>query len=490
MKPRLAAPALLVIAFSGCAGVDRKTPEIPVEIASKWTAQDDAASTISVLPTTSEAFVEDLALPGLAALIEEGLSHNHDLRAAAARLAAAASDARIAGAARYPEIAASLGGGRRREIYIGLPVPGSDTDILRSESTSLNLGLDIRWEVDLWGRIRKGALAAGADAEAAEWDYRSARLSLAAAIARAWAQAVSAKRLLQMSLETHANLTKSVRWTEARYEGGLLGPLDVRLARADLASSEADLKTRSQLVAASRRQLEKLLGRYPAARIDTSDELPPLPRAIPAGLPVQLLARRPDVRAARERAVAASARFAAATADRWPRLSLTGRGGTTSIELADLLRGDFLVWNLAANLTQPIFDGKRLASLADRARAEEERFIAEYAQTVLDALAEVETALDTAKWLSEREDALRRLLADSEAAETLTRRRYYAGTGDVLTMLASERRAATARSRFTEHQLAAWENRIDLHLALAGDLGSGEHSPGTADSHALEAGPR
>jgi len=211
-----------------------------------------------------------------------------------------------------------------------------------------------------------------------------------------------------------------------------------------------------------------LAGRYPAALIQTSGDLPPLPPPVPAGLPAELVGRRPDLAAARERLLAADARLASARAALYPRLSLTASGGRSSGELGDLLDGEFAVWNLVGNLSQPLFQGGRLRAGVDLASAGREGAVAAYAQTLLQAYAEVESALDAETYLQTQEQALCSAADEALAARRLAEERYARGLTDMVTLLTAQNSAFESESRWLATRRQQLEARLDLHLALGG----------------------
>ena len=232
------------------------------------------------------------------------------------------------------------------------------------------------------------------------------------------------------------------------------------------------------------RQLEILLGRYPAAQLVLPAGLPELDGPVAAGLPSEVLTRRPDLAAAERRVAAAGARVAEARAALYPQLRLTGSAGTSSDQVADLLDGDFSVWSFAGSLLQPLFQGGRLRAGVDLAAAGADEALAAYASAVLRALGEVETALAAEKGLAEQETALAAAALQAEAARRLAEERYETGLGEYLVVLESQRGALDTASRRLEVQRRRLVARVDLYLALGGDLppaesGSGDPTPET-----------
>ena len=422
--------------------------------------------------TVSTTWWQELGDPTLDALVEEAFAHNHDLEAAAARVAAAEAEARIAGADLYPSLGASASASRERNVYTGLPIPseqgGATDEPLSSTSNRFGVSLDISWEIDLWGRLRSSAAAATAELAAARIEYAGTRLSLAAQTAKVYFALVEAREQLALAEETVTSYRVTAEQVQARYERGTRSPLDLRLALTQVAAAEARVTARRSAFERTKRQLEVLLGRYPGAELAAAGSLDHQAPAVPAGLPAELLGRRPDLAAAERRLYAADKRVRAARAALLPRVGLTGSAGQVSEEIADLLDGSFGVWSLAANLTQPIFEGGRLRAGVDLAAARAAGVQAEYAALALRAFAEVETALADEDLLVRLVVALAEAAEQSTAAESLADQRYLGGLESYVTVLAAKRSSLDARSALIDAKRQRLETRIDLYLALGG----------------------
>lgn len=474
MKPLL--PLFASLLLLSCASAPRvQHPQIDLQAPPSWTAGPASTGAIEI------SWWSGFALSRLDELIAEALEHNYDLQAAATRLQLAQAQARIAGAPLQPQVTTTASSSRRKQNFIGLPIPGGGAASSTSDNFGVNLNLS--WELDLWGRLRAGQAAALADLQAAEADLAGARLSLAAQTARAFFAAVEAGRQVELARATVANYHISTEQIYSRYQRGLRSSLDLRLGRANLASAEALLQGRQQQLDRTLRQLELLLGRYPSAGLKLPDRLPSLPEEIPAGLPAQLVSRRPDLAAAERRLAAADKRLAEARSSLYPRIGLTASGGRSSEELGDLLDGDFGVWSLLANITQPLLQGGRLRAGVDMARAGEERALATYAGSVLRAYAEVESALAAERFLTAQETALQTATQEALAARQLAEERYAKGLSDLITMLEAQRRAFDAESRLLAVRRQRIDARIDLHLALGGGFSASDTSTDSSDDY-------
>ncbi len=426
-------------------------------------------------------------------MVAEALDHNYDLRAAAASVDAAVAQARIAGADLKPQVGAGFDAGRRQQVFVGLPIPGSG-GVLKSTSSAYGASLNVSWEADLWGRLRAGRAAAVSGARAAKADYAAARLSLAGQVAKAWFTVVEAEHQVALARDTAGSRRTTAERIAARYRRGVAPSLDLRLARSNLAVAESILEQRRRQLDGAGRQLQILLGRYPHGRegeptpgdagSPSPPRLPEVPPDIPAGLPSELVARRPDLQAAERRIEASGWQVREARRALYPRITLTASGGSSADSLGNLLDGDFSVWNLAGSLLQPIFQGGRLRAAVDFVEAGRDRALALYAQSVLRAFAEVESALAAERLLAAEEAAQAIAAEESNAAVGLAENRYAAGVGDYLIILESQRQTFLTESRLLTLRAQRLSQRVDLHLALGGDFGTNhEHPEITEETH-------
>ncbi|MGY8654651.1 MAG: efflux transporter outer membrane subunit [Verrucomicrobiia bacterium] len=413
---------------------------------------------------STAGWLADFSDPALARLVAEAQQNNPDLRATAARMNAAMASARSARSGLFPTASGRFGATRnKRSTAAGFSLANPVSD-------DLGFNASAAWELDLWGKIQNRSKAATADFEAATADYQAARLSLAANTASAWFNAVEAELQVRLAEQTHRSFQTNLTVIEKGFDRGVSNALDVRLTRANVATARASLKQREQQHDAAVRTLEALLGRYPARLMGTTAALPRIDRAVPAGLPSDLLKRRPDILAAERRLAAADERFKAARKDLFPTISLSANGGTSTSELRDVLDPDSNVWGFAANLTQPIFQGGRLRANLKASEANTEVALANYTQTALTAFNEVETALAAGGFLRDREAALRESAAESAKAEELAWSEYQRGLVDIITVLESQRRAFSARSLQIQISNQRLQNRLTLYLSLGGDF--------------------
>ena len=396
--------------------------------------------------------------PEMERLVAEVIDRNLDFRVAAARLRVAKEGTILGRAARLPWITASGSGSH------------SESRVKYSQ-----LSLNASWEIDLWSRLANLHQATTEDYEAELADYRGARLSLAANTARAWCNLIAAIQQVELARQTRDSFQRNYRITERNYKAGdpTSSSLDVNFGRNQVASAERALISRELARDEAKRSLELLLGRYPATSIEGREELPTLGRAVPAGLPSELLMRRPDLAAAAADVRASAERASAASKGLLPSINLSAGGSTTtpSLELLDLIRDPTAIaWNVAASITAPIYRGDAIRAQARQALALNDAAIATFSGIALRAFREVESALATEHSLAAQERFLETELQQANLAETQAYRDYSQGIVGILSVLEAQRRASNARSSMISLRNGRIQNRIDLHLALGGDF--------------------
>lgn len=455
----------LALAPGGCAAPPpAEEPGLGVKLPSGWTAPGDVDDGA---PSRDPGWWHTFGDDGLDSVVGECLRNNHDLRIAAVRVDRAEAQAAISGADTLPALSLQADGAKSQRNFIGFPIPGMQ-GIPRNRFSNYGAALNLSWEIDIWGRLRAGQSAALADREAAMADFHGARLSLVGQTCKAWFAALEAARQAELAGATVSNYRSSEKQVRERYERGLRSALDLRLARANLATADDNLEAARARKDGAVRQLELLLGRYPAASLEAASAMPRLPEKVPAGLPSELLARRPDIQAAQRRLGGQRARLRQARMSLLPRISLSGSTGTSSNELRDLVHRDFSVWSLAANVLQPVFQGGRLLAGIDLADSNLREALEIYVKSALRAFGEVETALALESFLARREEALSRAVEQSQSARQLAEDRYARGLDGIITLLSAQRDAFRSESRLLQVQRLRLDARVDLHLALGG----------------------
>ncbi len=479
MTLRAAAALATLLLLAGCAvGPDYQRPDLQTPVPEQWSSPTLA----QVLPDSSAGpnwrWWESFGDQALNALVDEALLHNNDLAAAAGRVLEAGAQLGGAKSQQWPSIEVGGSASRNRrsttQTFMGME------RIYENYSASATLS----YEVDLWGRLSRGKEAAVATLRASQQDRRAVAQALIAGVVSTWLQIQELEHQLALNGSTVASYQRTLDTVEERYQRGLVTALDLHLARQNLAAIKAQNPALRQNLAAARRSLEILAGRYPAGTVLAEQQfardvasLPP----VPAGLPAQLLERRPDVVAAEQRLHAAVAGIGNAKANLYPRISLTGSGGSTSPELSDLFTDPTNIWSLAGNLFMPLINRGATKAQVAAARARADQAVAAFRGTVLQAFAEVENALDQDRYQQEQENLLLESVEQARRSVDTAESRYRKGLENILTALESQRRLYTAESSLLTTQRQRRLARVNLIKALGGPWDTLQ--PGTPPSN-------
>lgn len=452
--------ASLLALLPACGSLDFPSPQ---EDASIRTPASWQASGKGSEGRISTAWLDEFPDQRLHETVDRALERNQDLAATAARMREA-EYTRIAGRSRL------------------LPRAGLTTSASFSESrngpaqaaSSERYGLTVAaaWEVDLWRRLRDLTQADDADTVAVRAAYRGARLSLAASTAKSWCNLIAAEQQLELAQVTLESFQSNLRISERNYKGTGDGALDVQFGRTNVASARRSLESSRLQRDDAARALEVLTGSYPSGRASAGSDLPELRGSIPAGIPSDLLDRRPDLEIARARIYASAKRADAARKELLPRVDLTTSAGTPGTRFTNLLDPQWLATSIAANIIQNVYSGGQLSNQARAALERNQALVHDYTQSALIAFREVESALGADSSLAEQEVFLLQEVEQAALAEKQANRNYSEGIegSNILDVLEAQRRANNARSGLIRLRNERLQNRIDLHLALGGDF--------------------
>ena len=361
----LGAVILLAVSLAGCAvGPDYARPEVVKPEGFRF-QQADARELANV------AWWKQFNDPVLDGLIDEALTNNYDLQIAAARVEEFAGRFATTRAQGFPQIGYGASASRDR---LSTQPPG-----IPNPQTTYQAFLNASWEIDFWGRIRRLSEAAQADLLATEEARRSVVLTLVSAVAIGYITLRDLDKQLEISRRTVKTREDAVTLFDLRFKGGVVSQVEVAQVVSEFEAAAAVVPATERAIAQSENALAVLIGRNPGPipRGRTVDELT-LP-GVPAGLPSDLLERRPDIRQAEQNLIAANARIGAARALYYPTISLTGLLGTASTELGDLFSGPARVWSFAGSLTGPIFTGGAIRGTVEQAEAQQRQLLATYA---------------------------------------------------------------------------------------------------------------
>jgi NodT family efflux transporter outer membrane factor (OMF) lipoprotein len=427
--------------------------------------------------------------PELTALVADAIERNPDLKAAAARVEASRAAVRIAASSLYPRIAMKGLGerqGQRLSGDLGRSINPPDfggTGVENSGGAGLDTSVDetsqrwvygiaagAAWEADVWGRIRSKKAASKAESEALEADYEFARQSLAAAVARAYFTTIEAAQQEANAQETLDIYQEYSKLTDIQKQHGFASDFDVSQIRSRTASAEDALYTAQAVRAQTIRAIEVVTSHYPAGRFDVRRSFPGQPRAVPAGVPAQILERRPDLIASERRFAAAFHRVNEARTARLPRFVLSAASGLGTADLDSVGSLNALLWTFAGGITQPIFFGGELQAAQDLRSAEQKAAAASYVGHALRAFEDVENALANDYYLRKREGALADAVSSSAESVKFGRQQLEQGQVDMFTVLRLTGENLAAKVQLTQIRASRLRERINLYLALGGDF--------------------
>ena len=455
LRRRLLATGLAITLAVGCAvkappdAAAIKAQSIPaVQLPVEWPVTGHLGAVV-------DGWIVSFNDEPLAAAVNEAITHNADLRVAATRVEQALLNAKLAGAKLWPSVDVLARGGGK----------------LSGDGSGIQGGvLSATWELDLWARVRSGRAASAAQAASAAADFAYARESIAALVAKTWFLATELGLQVEAARDTIRANEELVRLAGDRARIGVGNEAEVYAARATVGTYRDALRElelgRTQAI----RALEILLGRYPAAAAVVSPQLPRYPGAVPAGLPSELLERRPDVIAAERRVAAAFHRIQEAKAARLPKISLTTGVSAISSDLFVLKDHSNPVWNVGANLLAPIFSGGALKTQVEIRTAEQKQAIAEYAVVGLRAFGEVENALAAEIAARDRENILAEAFSDNQQALTMAQTQFRIGSNDLRFVEQRQMALTGSRSALIRMQAEQRIQRVNLHLALGGSF--------------------
>lgn len=464
--PALFTTAVLTLALGACAvGPNHVRPAVAVP--ERFVEAPPAIDADAPLPAVDAAFWRDFGDPQLDALVERTLAANHDLRIALAQYDRANALLRGAKFDRLPTITGSASASDSRSSADQLPgVSRRDRDV-ESYAASANAA----WELDVFGRIRRGVEAGRADAAAGAADLAAAQVAIVGEVARTYFELRGLQARLCVARENADTQRETLRLVEARFRAGADSAFDTARARAQQASTASRIPALEAQIAVAMHRLAVLSGQAPDAlvgELSTPKALPSLPDRIDAGTPGDLLRRRPDIAAAEARLHAATARVGVATADLFPRFTLGGLIGSQAIDGDALFRRDSETRLVSFGIDWSFLDVGRVRARIAAADADASGALAGYERTVLLALEDTENALVRHARAREEDALLAQAAEDGTAAAALARTRYRAGATGLLELLDAERTRLQAQDAFADARTRTATSAVALYKALAG----------------------
>ena len=454
-KPLLV--TLLALLASGCmVGPDYVRPPVDTPTAWRLSEQDarDLANTV---------WWEQLGDPVLNDLVATALHENKDLMIAAARVEEFAGNYGFVRSGLFPQVGAGYEVRRQRDISaVVVGAGGGET------YNSYDAVLNASWEIDIWGRIRRQTEAARAQLLASEEGRRGVILSLVGSVASAYINLRDLDRQLEIARATAKIRGESYEIFKLRFEGGIISVLELSQNRSQYEEALATIPPLEKAIAQQENGLSVLLGRNPGPipRGKDIDHLT-LP-AIPAGLPSDLLERRPDIRRTEQNLIAANALIGAARAAYFPTISLTGLFGYASTSLSRLFDSQSKVWSYGAPITMPIFTAGAIAGQVQVAEAAQQEALFAYQKAIQEAFREVNDALVSQDRTREQLKAQRRQVEALRQYAATARLRYDNGYTSYIEVLDAERSLFNVQLQYTQTQQVEFQSMINLYLAMGG----------------------
>jgi multidrug efflux system outer membrane protein len=460
-------PLALALAIAGCTlGPDYRRPDVPVPAGFR---EIPAAESASLADTAWWDVFDD---PVLQDLIGVALAQNRDLKIAAERVEEARARYGFTRSYLWPSITAGVNAGRLKTSEGSLMhTPDSDlTGVDRdSERDIFTASADLSWEIDLFGRIRRTSEAELELLLGTEEARRGVVLTLVADVAQTYFELGDFDRRLAVARRTVDSRREYAQLARDRFEGGITPEIDSRQAEAELHRIESIVADLTRAVALKENQLSVLLGRNPGEVLrgrPVAEQR--LPEQVPAGLPSDLLERRPDVKEAEHTLAATTANIGAAKALLFPRIALTGSYGVASTDFDELFESESKSWNVIGNVLQPIFEGGRNRRRVEITESQQRQALYAYENTVMNAFRDTEDALVTYRTAGEQRTAQSSRVTAERKVLDLAETRYRGGVAAYLEVLDAQRSLFDAELDEAQTIGAHLSALVDLYRALGG----------------------
>lgn len=398
----------------------------------------------------------------LQSLIRVALKQNYDVRVAATRVLQAQAQIVIARSNEFPNV--SAGPGITGTRFPGIPGVFSGYSYAADE-----LSVSGTWNIDFWGRYRRATEAARAQLLAAEWAQRAVVSSLVENVATAYFQLREYDLELEIAKRTLAARQQSEKLTQTLEEGGATSLVDVRQAQQLVEQAAESIPQTEQAIAQEENQISVLAGQNPGdvpRGLSITDQ--PLPPAVPAGLPSQILERRPDIREAEQNLVAANANIGVARAQLFPQISLTGNGGLESIGLGNLFTWGNRMWNWTVSLTQPVFNAGALRAGVRQAEAQQQQLLLTYEESIETAFRDISNSLVAYRKYREYYEHQQALTTAAREAANLSEVRYRGGVTSYLEVLTDQTTYFSAELNLARARLNEQLGLVQVYNALGG----------------------
>jgi len=457
---------LWTLIMAGCAvGPDYHEPS--VDLPARWSEAPAASEHAAGTPSRWWTVFED---PELDSLVDRAIRANLDLQRAEARVRESRANRTVSAAPLWPQLTA--GGEYTRSLQSENASSGGSFGGQSPDPTNLyQANFDATWEIDVFGGTRRSVEAASADLEASIYDRGDVLLTLLGDVARNYIELRGFQRQLELARQNLDAQSETLELTRARYQGGLATDLDVAQAEAQVETTASDIPTLEISSAQAVHRLGVLLGEAPgtlATELSESRPIPAAPSALPAGLPSDLLRRRPDVRRSERQLAAATAQIGVATADLYPKFSLVGSAGLESISASDFFTAGSKLWSFGPTITWPIFQGGRIVATIEVRDAQEQQALLTYRQTILVALEDVENAIVEFTREHDRRETLAEAARSNQRAVDYATSLYSRGLTNFLNVLDAQRNLYQTQNDLAQSEATVSTDLVALNKALGG----------------------
>lgn len=456
--PAIALTSLLFLA--GCeVGPNYSRPPVPT--APSYRGPDGVAT------SSDRSFADDkwstvFQDPALQELVNTAIKQNYDLRVAATRVLQAQEQITITRSNQFPNVGVGPG-------VTGVRQPGIPNVFPAYSYLADALNVSVSWNADFWGRYRRATEASRASYLATEWGRRAVLSTVVENVITSYFQLREYDLELDIARRTLASRQQSLRLTQTLEEGGATSLVDVRQAQQLVEEAAASIPQSEQAIQQTEDQISLLLGETPQAiKRGAPITNQPLPETVPAGLPSQLLERRPDIQQAEQNLVTANAEIGVARAQLFPQVPLTATAGVESIGLGNIFAWGARSWNWSAQLSQPIFNAGALRANVRYSQAQQQQYLVTYQQTIQTAFREVADSLIAYTKLRDYRQHEEKLTEYSKSASDLAHMRYQGGATSYLEVLTAETNYFSAELALARAQLSERLSLVQLYNALGG----------------------
>ena len=464
MKPLSIKPSLSLLTvcllLSAC-GSPAQRPDSGIQPPAAWQSPHTAVAAYD-----NQQWWNRFGSPQLGRLIEQARLGSYDLAAAIARVRQARADTVIAGGSQLPEVKAAVNANREK-LLRGDGYSQLDADDSNKAVDYFDASLTASYEIDFWGGQRASRDSAQLGLKASEFDQATVELTLLSGVANGYAQALSLQEQSRIAELNLANAQSVLKLVQTRFDSGSATALELAQQKSLVAAQQRQLPLAQQQAQDARISLALLLGRPVQALSLDQEHFDQLTwPAINAGVPSQLLSRRPDIARAEAQLAAAQADVSIARAAMLPTVTLSAEIGSGSDSASDILRSPF--YNLSAGLLAPIFNNGRLGAQRDKATARQEELLEIYRGAIINGFADVEKALNSIRGLDEQRQWQSEELSQAQTAFNIAQSRYQAGAEDLLIVLETQRTLYAAQDLNVQLRLSRMQASIALYKALGG----------------------